>query len=68
MFDKAMKAVEVVDLANDQVRRAQADLREAKQDLIEEVLREAPVDQLIHMGVLSVNLGTIRRFNRMSQR
>lgn len=67
-FSDAMAAVQMVQEAQDKVFEAQHKLRQAKRELTREVLGIAPADELVSMGVLSINIGTIRRIARMEER
>lgn len=67
-FNDVMVTVELVQDAQTKVYEAQYELRRAKAELTSEVLKVASAQQLVEMGILSVNIGTIRRFARMENR
>ena len=67
-FEDVMVTVELVQDAQAKVYDAQHQLRKAKAELTSEVLKVASAQQLVEMGILSVNIGTIRRFARMEGR
>ena len=67
-FTDTMIVVELVQDAQQKVYEAQHELCRAKAELASEVLKVADARQLVEMGILSINLGTIRRFARMEQR
>lgn len=67
-FTDVMATVELVQDAQEKVHEARYQLREAKAELTSEILKIAPAHQLVEMGILSVNIGTIRRFARTENR
>ena len=64
-FEGVMAAIELVQDAQVKVYDAQYQLRRAKAELTSEVLKVANAQQLVEMGILSINIGTIRRLARM---
>ena len=63
-FSRLLRYVDKVQEAQGMVYEAQRDLREAKARLIDEMIVAISINDLIHSGVISINMGTIRRLGR----